>query len=211
MAKEVKTKRQERTAARAEGPSAPMTPVVAAAPPRLKEQYLKEMVPALMRRFGYRNIMQAPRLRKVVVNMGVGKATQDIKLLESAMRDLGLITGQKPALRRAKKSIAAFRLRAGMPVGCVLTLRADRMYEFLDRLISAALPRIRDFRGLPRKSVDGRGNYSLGLRDQLIFPELSVDHITAAQGMDITIVTTARTDEEALALLEQLGLPLREA
>ncbi len=180
-------------------------------PARLKERYRAEIVPALMKQFGYRTVMQVPRLVKVSVNMGVGAAIQDAKALEGASKDMGLITGQKAAITRAKKSIAQFRLRKGMAVGCRVTLRGDRMYEFLDRLFSVALPRIRDFQGLPARAVDGRGNYSLGLREQLIFPEIDVEQIDRVRGMDITIVTSARTDEEARALLTMLGLPLREA
>jgi large subunit ribosomal protein L5 len=180
-----------------------------AVPPRLKERYQNEIVPDLMARFGYRNKMQVPRLMKIMVNCGVGEAIQDSKALEGAMNDLAVITGQRAAIRRAKKSIAAFKVRAGMPVGCVVTLRGQRMWEFYDRLVSTALPRIRDFRGLPARSVDGRGNYSLGLREQLVFPEIDLDKVEKVHGMDITIVTTARSDEEALALLTELGLPIR--
>lgn len=182
----------------------------AAVPPRLKERYRNEVVPALMRRFGYRQVMEVPRLTKIVVSMGVGAAVQDPKALEAAMEDLAMITGQKPAIRRAKRSIAQFRLRKGNPIGCMVTLRGDRMWEFLDRLITVALPRIRDFRGLPPDSVDGHGNYSLGLREQTVFPEINLDKVTRIQGMNITLVTTARRDEEALALLRELGLPLRD-
>jgi len=179
--------------------------------PRLKVQYRAEVVPALMHQFGYHNLMQVPRLEKICINMGVGKATQDPKVLEAAARDLTLLAGQKAVLTRAKKSIAGFRLRQKMPIGCRVTLRGDRMYEFLDRLISIVLPRVRDFRGLSPSGVDGHGNYTLGLREQAIFPELDLDKIERVQGMDITIVTTARTDEEALGLLGRLGLPLRGA
>ena len=179
--------------------------------PRLKERYFNEIAPALTRRFGYRQIMEAPRLAKIVVSMGVGAATQDPKILESAAEDLAAITGQRPAITRAKRSIAQFKVRQHNPVGCKVTLRRDRMYEFLDRLISAALPRIRDFRGLPSDAVDGRGNYSLGLREQTVFPEIDLDNVSRVQGMNVTIVTTAKTDEEALALLREFGLPLRES
>jgi len=179
--------------------------------PRLKERYRREIVPALMARFGYRQLMEVPRLSKIVVSMGVGAATQDPKILEAAMADLATITGQRPVIRRARRSIAAFKVREKSPVGCKVTLRGDRMYEFLDRLVSIALPRIRDFRGLPPDAVDGRGNYNLGLREQIVFPEIDVDKVTRVQGMNVTIVTTARTDEEALALLREFGLPLREA
>ena len=191
--------------------NAALEPTIAAPPrPRLKERYLQEIAPALLRRFGYRNLMQVPRLSKIVVSMGVGAATQDPKVLDSAMEDLAVITGQRPIITRSKRSIAAFKVRQGNPVGCVVTLRGDRMYEFLDRLVTSALPRIRDFRGLPPEAVDGRGNYSLGLREQTVFPEINLDNVTRVQGMNITIATTARTDEEALALLRELGLPLRE-
>jgi len=179
--------------------------------PRLRDRYQREIVPALMKQFQYSNVWQVPRVVKVCVNMGVSEGKEDVKTLEAAMRELSLVVGQKPALTRAKKSIAAFGLREGMPIGCRVTIRGDRMYEFLDRLFNVALPRIRDFRGLPVRSVDGRGNYSLGLREQLIFPEINVDDVTRAQGMDVTIVTTAPTDEEAVALLRELGLPLQES
>jgi len=188
------------------------TPRAAAAPrPRLKERYRNEIVPALMRRFGYRQVMETPRLAKIVVSMGVGAATQDPKVLESAVKDLAVIAGQQPVITRAKRSIAQFRVREKNPIGCKVTLRGARMYEFLDRLISLALPRIRDFRGLATESVDGRGNYNLGLREQTVFPEIHIDSVTRVQGMNVTIVTTARTDEECLALLREFGLPLREA
>ena len=182
----------------------------AAVPPRLKERYQAEVVPDLMARFGYRNKMQVPRLVKVVVNSGVGEAIQDSKALEGAMSDIAAITGQKPAMRRAKKSIAAFKLRAKMPVGCTVTLRGQRMWEFFDRLANVALPRIRDFRGLPVRSVDGRGNYSIGLREQLVFPEINYDEIDRIRGMEVTIITTARSDEEGKALLARLGMPFRD-
>jgi large subunit ribosomal protein L5 len=190
----------------------PPAPVVEAPPrPRMKERYFTEIVPTLQRRFGYRTLMEVPRLTKVVISMGVGAATQDPKILDAAMQDLAIIAGQRPAIRRAKRSIASFRLREKNPVGCMVTLRGDRMYEFVDRLINLALPRIRDFRGLPPEAVDGRGNYSLGLREQTVFPEIDIDKVTRVQGMNINIVTTARTDEEALALLREFGLPLRES
>jgi large subunit ribosomal protein L5 len=178
---------------------------------RLRERYLNEIAPALMRRFGYRQIMEVPRLVKIVVSMGVGSATQDPKVLESAAGDLAVISGQRPAITRAKRSIAQFKVRQHNPVGCLVTLRGERMYEFLDRLISTALPRIRDFRGLPPDAVDGRGNYSLGLREQTVFPEIDLDKVSRVQGMNVTIVTSARTDEEGLALLREMGLPLRES
>jgi large subunit ribosomal protein L5 len=175
--------------------------------PRLKEKYLQEIVPALMDEFGYTNVMQAPRLERVVINIGLGEAIQNPKALESAERDLATISGQHPVITRAKKSIAGFKLRAGMPIGMKVTLRGRRMYEFLDRLLNAVLPRIRDFRGVPRNSFDGRGDYSLGLRDQLIFPEIDYDKVDKARGLEVTIVTTALSDEEGRRLLELLGMP----
>ncbi|MFS8512152.1 MAG: 50S ribosomal protein L5 [Planifilum fulgidum] len=163
-----------------------------------------------MKRFNYRSPMQVPRLEKVVINMGVGEAVQNPKVLDGAMQDLALITGQKPAVTRAKKSIAGFKLRAGMPIGCKVTLRGDRMYHFLDKLINIALPRVRDFRGVSPKSFDGRGNYSLGLKEQLIFPEIDYDKVDKVRGMDVIIVTTAETDEEARELLQAFGMPFRK-
>jgi large subunit ribosomal protein L5 len=174
---------------------------------RLKQRYLEEIRPQLIERFGYSTPMQAPRIEKVTVNMGVGDAKQDSNMLEAATGQLATITGQKPNVRRARKSIAQFKVREGMPVGVAVTLRGERSYEFLDRLMSVAIPRIRDFRGLSRRSFDGRGNYSLGVREQLIFPEIDYDSIDQVRGLDITITTTAQSDEEAMALLEQLGMP----
>jgi large subunit ribosomal protein L5 len=179
--------------------------------PRLKEKYRAQVAPALMQRFSYRNPMQVPRLEKIVLNVGMGEAIANAKLLDKAVDELGRITGQKPLVTSAKKSIAGFKLRAGSPIGAKVTLRGERMYEFLDRLISIALPRIRDFKGVPPRAFDGRGNYNLGLREQLIFPEIKYDEIDAVHGMDITIVTTARTNDEGKALLEALGLPFRAA
>ncbi|GAB6877312.1 50S ribosomal protein L5 [Thermaerobacter litoralis] len=176
----------------------------------LKEKYEKEVVPALMQRFGYKSIMEVPRIEKVVINMGVGDAIQNPKLLDAAVKELALITGQRPMVTRAKKSISAFKVRAGMPIGCKVTLRKQRMWDFLTRLIFLALPRVRDFRGLSPDSFDGRGNYSIGLREQLIFPEIDYDDIEKVRGMDVTIVTTAKTDEEARELLRLLGLPFRQ-
>jgi len=178
--------------------------------PRLKKKYQEEVVPALMKKFGYKNIMEVPKIEKIVVNMGVGEAVQNIKALENAMNDLALITGQKPSVRRAKKSEAGFKLRKGMPIGAKVTLRRDRMWDFLDRLISIALPRVRDFKGLSPKSFDGRGNYNFGLEEQTVFPEIDYDKVDKIRGMNITIVTTAETDEEAKALLELLGFPFRK-
>ena len=176
---------------------------------RIKENYVKQVVPRLMKERSYPNVMAVPRLQKVVVNMGVGEATQNIKLLDSAMEDLGKITGQKPALRRSRKSIAAFRLRQGMPIACTVTLRGDRMYEFVDRLFNVALPRVRDFRGVSTGAFDGRGNYTLGLKDQILFPEIDYAKVEKLRGMNVTFVTTARTDEESKLLLQYLGMPFR--
>jgi len=177
--------------------------------PRLKEQYRNQVAPALMKEFNYRNVMAVPRLRKIVVNMGLGEAIQNAKLLDSATRELGEITGQKPVITRARKSIANFKLRKNMPIGAMVTLRGDRMYEFLDRLTNVALPRVRDFRGLSTRAFDGRGNYTLGLRDQLVFPEIDYSKVDKIKGMNVSIVTDARSDAEALALLRHLGLPFR--
>jgi len=178
--------------------------------PRLKEKYLKEIMPGLMKEFNYKCPMQIPRITKVVVNVGVGEAVQDIKNLDAAVQDLTIITGQKPIIRRAKKSISNFKLRGGMPIGCKVTLRRNRMYEFMDRLFTFAIPRIRDFRGLPGRSFDGKGNYSIGVKEQIIFPEIDIDKIDKTRGMNITIVTTAKRDEEAKALLKAFGIPFRD-
>jgi large subunit ribosomal protein L5 len=178
--------------------------------PRLRKKYREEVIPALMKKFGYKNVMEVPKIEKIVVNMGVGEAVQNIKELENAMNDLALITGQKPSVRRAKRSEAGFKLRKGMPIGAKVTLRRDRMWDFLDRLISIALPRTRDFKGLSPKSFDGRGNYNFGLEEQTVFPEIDYDKVDKIRGMNITIVTTAETDEEAKALLEALGFPFRK-
>ncbi len=175
--------------------------------PRLKEKYEKEVVPALMREFGYKNIMEVPRITKVVLNMGLGEAVQEPKVIDRAMEDLALIAGQRPYVRRAKKSIAAFKLRKGMPIGVAVTLRKDRMWEFLDRLMNLALPRVRDFRGVSDSSFDGRGNYTLGLKEQIIFHEIDYDKVDKVRGLSVTVVTTAETDEEARALLAKLGMP----
>jgi large subunit ribosomal protein L5 len=176
---------------------------------RLRERYREEVAPALKERFEYQNVMQIPRLEKIVVNMGVGEAAQNNRAMDGAMDELARITGQKPQLRRARKSVAGFKIREGMPVGARVTLRGERMWEFLDRLISIALPRVRDFRGISPRSFDGRGNFALGLREQLIFPEISYDAIDATRGLDVAVVTTARTDEEARELLRLLGMPFR--
>src|SRR5271154_210001 len=178
-----------------------------APPARLKTRYLEEIRPALIERFGYSSVMQAPKLEKITLNMGVGLAKQDSKVLKAATEQLATIAGQQPSVRRARKSIAAFKLREGMPVGITVTLRGERGYEFLDRLLSIAIPRIRDFRGLSPRSFDGRGNYSLGVREQVIFPEIDYDSIDAVRGLDITVTTSAKTDAEAFALLEALGMP----
>jgi large subunit ribosomal protein L5 len=175
--------------------------------PRLQEKYRREIVPAMMSEFGYANVMQVPRLKRIVINIGLGEAIQNAKALEAAEKDLAAISGQHPVITRAKKSIAAFKLRAGMPIGMMVTLRGRRMYEFLDRLINAVLPRIRDFRGMSRTSFDGRGNYSLGLKDQLVFPEIEYDKVDKARGLEVTIVTTASSNEEGRHLLELLGFP----
>ncbi|ABY92181.1 MAG: 50S ribosomal protein L5 [Caldanaerobacter subterraneus] len=174
---------------------------------RLREKYEKEVVPALMERFGYKNIMQVPKVEKVVINIGVGEAKENPKALEAAVDDLTMIAGQKPVITRAKRSIANFKIRKGMPIGVKVTLRGERMYEFMDKLFNIALPRVRDFKGVSPNSFDGRGNYALGIKEQLIFPEIDYDKIDKIRGMDIIIVTTAKTDEEAKGLLELLGMP----
>ena len=176
---------------------------------RLKERYLKDVVPALAKEFGYTNVMAIPKLEKIVVNMGLGEATQNVKLIDAGADEVGRITGQRSVTTRAKKSIAAFKVRKGMPVGTMVTLRGDRMYEFLDRLVNIALPRVRDFKGVSTKGFDGRGNYTLGLRDQLLFPEIDYMKVDKARGMNVSMVTTARTDEEARRLLQLLGMPFR--
>ena len=177
--------------------------------PRLKERYRKEIVPALQKEFGYSNIMQAPGVHKIVINIGMGEAIQNAKAMDNAVRDLGDITGQRPVVTKAKRSVASFKLREGMAIGCTVTLRGDRMYDFLDKLVSIALPRLRDFQGVSRDSFDGRGNYTLGIREQLVFPEINYDKIDKVRGMEITIVTTATTDEEGLRLLQLVGMPFK--
>lgn len=176
---------------------------------RLKEKYFKDVVPAFAGKFGYKNVMQVPRLEKIVINIGVGDAILDVKLLDAAVKDLTAITGQKPTVKRAKKAISNFKLKAGMPIACSITLRKNKMYEFFDRLVNVAIPRIRDFRGLSTKSFDGRGNYTLGLKEQIIFPEVDYDKVAKVRGMNITICTTAKTDEESLELLKTMGMPFR--
>jgi large subunit ribosomal protein L5 len=174
-----------------------------------KENYQQNVIPALMKRFNYKNVMEVPRLEKIVVNMGLGEAIQNIKILDSAAQEMSAITGQKPVITKAKKSIAQFKLRKGLSIGCMVTLRKERMYEFFNRLVNTALPRVRDFKGVSGKSFDGRGNYALGIREQLIFPEIHYDKIDKVKGMNIVIVTTAQTDEEGKELLRLLGMPFR--
>jgi len=176
---------------------------------RLKQRYTKEIAPAMGKEYGYKNVMAIPKLEKIVINIGLGEAIQNSKLLDNAADELGQIAGQRPVITRAKKSIASFKLRKGMPIGCSVTLRGERMFEFLDRLVNTALPRVRDFRGLSTKSFDGRGNYTLGLRDQLIFPEIDYARVSKIKGMNICVVTTAKTDEEARTLLRLFGMPFR--
>ncbi|WAH37402.1 50S ribosomal protein L5 [Alicyclobacillus dauci] len=178
---------------------------------RLYDTYRSEVVPSLMKQFSYKNALQVPRVDKVIINLGLGEATQNAKVIDSAVEDLTLIAGQKPVVTRAKKSIAGFRLRAGMPIGAKVTLRGERMYHFLDKLMNVALPRVRDFRGVNPKAFDGRGNYTLGLREQLIFPEIEYDQVDKVRGMEVVVVTTAKTDEEARALLTSLGMPFRKS
>ena len=176
---------------------------------RFREIYQEKVVPAMVKRFNYRNVMEVPRLEKIIINMGLGEAIQNIKILDSAAQELSLISGQKPVITKARRSIAQFKLRAGMPIGCMVTLRKDKMFEFFNRLVNATLPRVRDFKGLSGKSFDGRGNYALGIREQLIFPEIHYDKIDKVKGMNIVIVTTAKTDEEGKELLQLLGMPFR--
>jgi large subunit ribosomal protein L5 len=206
MAKEKKDKKAEKH----EEPKAPERARHSAKEtPRLHTRFDKEVAPAMMKEFELKNPMAVPRLHKIVVNMGVGEATQNAKVLDPAVHELTQITGQKPVVTRAKKSIAAFKVRAGMPIGAMVTLRGDRMYEFLDRLMSVALPRVRDFRGVSPKAFDGRGNYTIGIREQLIFPEIDFNKVDKLRGMNISIVTTARNDEQARALLKAMGMPFR--
>jgi LSU ribosomal protein L5P len=177
---------------------------------RLKEKYINEIVPSLMKKFNYKSVMEVPKVEKIVINMGVGDAVQNPKALDDAVEELTLIAGQHPVVTKAKKSIAGFRLRAGMPIGCKVTLRGDRMYDFLDKLVSVSLPRVRDFHGVSKNAFDGRGNYTLGIREQLIFPEIDYDKVNKVRGMDIVIVTTAKTDEESRELLTLLGMPFQK-
>ena len=174
---------------------------------RLREQYQTEIVPAMSKKFGYKNVMEVPKLEKIVVNMGVGEAKENVKILDSAVADLQVITGQKAIITKAKKAVANFKIREGMPIGCKVTLRGERMYEFLDRLVNLALPRVRDFRGVSADAFDGRGNYALGIKEQLIFPEIEYDKIDKVRGMDVIVVTTAKTDEEARELLRLFNMP----
>jgi large subunit ribosomal protein L5 len=204
-AKPVKTERPAKGK-----PEVVATPKLPRVPARLRERFRSEISPALMQQFNYRNRMQVPEIKKVVVNMGLGEAVANVKVIDTAVAEMAAITGQKPVVTKAKKSEASFKLRAGMPIGCKVTLRGERMYEFLDRLLCVALPRIRDFRGVPAKSFDGRGNYSLGIREQLIFPEISYDKVEMTRGMDVCIETSARSDEEARALLQHIGFPFRK-
>jgi large subunit ribosomal protein L5 len=202
--------KKEKKAAAQEEQRAPETPRHSAKEtPRLKQRFRQDVAPALMKEFDLKNPMAVPHLHKIVVNMGVGEATQNAKVLDPAVGELGQITGQKPVITRAKKSIAAFKVRAGMPIGAMVTLRGDRMYEFFDRLVNIVLPRVRDFRGVSTKSFDGRGNYTIGLHDQLIFPEIDYARVDKLKGMNVTIVTTARDDNQARALLRHLGMPFR--
>ncbi len=177
---------------------------------RLKEKYQKEVVPALQKEFGYKNVMAVPKIEKVVVNMGLGEATQNPKIIDSAVEELTAITGQKPVVTKAKKAISNFKLREGMPIGAMVTLRGERMWEFLDRLMNIALPRVRDFKGVSPRGFDGRGNYTLGLRDQVLFPEIDYMKVDKARGMNVSVVTTAKTDEEARKLLQFIGMPFRQ-
>lgn len=177
---------------------------------RLKETYQKEIIDGMTKKFGYKNVMQVPKIEKIVINMGIGEAKENSKVLDAAMNDLAIIAGQKPVTTKAKNSIANFKIREGMPIGCKVTLRGERMYEFLDRLVNLALPRVRDFRGVNPNAFDGRGNYALGIKEQLIFPEIEYDKVDKVRGMDIIIVTTAETDEEARELLAQFGMPFKK-
>jgi large subunit ribosomal protein L5 len=177
---------------------------------RLKQRYLESVVPALVKEFGYQNRMAVPRIEKISINIGLGEATQNAKVMDGAINELAAIAGQRPVVTKARKSIAAFKLREGMSIGCMVTLRGDRMYEFMDRLVNVALPRVRDFRGISTKSFDGRGNYTMGVRDQLIFPEIDYAKVDKTKGMNISFTTTAKTDAEALALLRQMGMPFRQ-
>ena len=206
-----KPKKEKKGEAAPEAPAAKQAkPKKPSEPSRLKVRYSKEIIPVLMKHFKYTNVMAVPKLEKIVVNMGLGEAIANAKIMDVAVGELGLITGQRAVVTRAKKSIANFKLRQNMPIGAAVTLRGDMMYEFLDRLVSIVLPRVRDFRGVSTRSFDGRGNYTMGLRDQLIFPEISYEKVDKIRGMNVTIVTTARSDDEARELLKQLGMPFRQ-
>jgi len=209
-AKKGKPSKQAQEAAPREAGRKAAKPSKPLEPPRLRVRYNKDIVPALMKHFSYKNVMAVPKLEKIVINMGLGEAIANAKILDVAVDELGRIAGQRPVITRAKKSIANFKLRQNMPIGAAVTLRGDRMFEFLDRLTSVVLPRVRDFRGVSTKSFDGRGNYTLGLRDQLIFPEISYEKVDKIRGMNVTIVTTARSDDEARELLRQFGMPFRQ-
>ena len=206
-----KAPKKEQQAKKAVAPPVESGPKIPAPPARLAIQYRDKIVPDLMKKFGYTTVMQVPRIKKITLNMGVGEAVNDKKVLDHAVGDMTRIAGQKPVVTKTRKSIANFKVRAGYPVGCMVTLRGARMYEFLDRLVNVALPRVRDFRGVAPKAFDGRGNYALGLKEQIIFPEIVYDKVDKVRGMDIIMVTTADTDEEAKALLSHLGLPFRES
>ena len=179
-------------------------------PPRLRDYYLEQVIPALMKKFNYKSVMQVPKIEKITLNMGIGNATQDQKLLQNAINELEIIAGQRPAITKAKRAVSNFKLRAGVPIGCRVTLRRERMYEFLDRFVNIAAPRIRDFRGFSDKSFDGRGNYSVGIKEQIIFPEIDVDKVNKITGLDVTFVTNSSSDEEAFALLSEFGFPFRK-
>ncbi len=213
--KEKKEKRERpEKKGKGEGGDAPASRAVSntkAVPPRFAEKYKKEVIPALTKQFGYKNPNQVPRIQKIVINMGLGAAVTNPKVIDSAVEELRAITGQKPVVTRSKKAIASFKLRAGLAIGAMVTLRRDRMWEFLDRFVSLALPRTRDFRGVSRKAFDGKGNYTVGLKEQIIFPEIDYDRIDVIKGMNVSFVTTAKTDEEGRALLQHLGMPFRAA
>jgi len=204
-----KTTATKTTAAKTAAPKAKKT-VTKDASVRLKYKYLEEVVPALMKEYNYKSVMETPKIDKVVINIGVGDATKNAKLLEESVAELTVITGQKPVVTKAKKSIASFKLREGNPIGCKVTLRGNRMYQFLDKLLTISMPRIRDFHGVSKNSFDGRGNYTLGIKEQIIFPEINYDQVNVIRGMDIVIVTTAKSDKEALSLLEGLGMPFEK-
>lgn len=208
--KQAKQPKADKAAAAEESSSKAGSVSAKAGPARLREHYLKEVVPGLTKEFGYKNVMAVPKIQKISINIGLGEATQNPRMMDAAVNELGAITGQKPVVTKAKKSIAAFKLRENMAIGCMVTLRGDRMYQFLDRLANVALARVRDFRGVSGKSFDGRGNYTLGLKEQLIFPEIDYNKVDKVKGMNICITTTAKTDAEGLALLKAMGMPFRQ-